>query len=872
MGLACLLPKMQLSDKNQAIENTKQTLNSQGAYSSLGESNKSYLTNVITLVQGQILHPGAKRSRSLDARETVGQNGYNTRTTCELGDGEMAHEKEKTQKNEKENKNKKENVDVNNQHSESIHESQTKSTHISDVQEKFVRGGSNISMERMKGKVNTYIQTTNFNVKMGNRVFNDCVNTQYKICLIGKVKSALLPIPMSLDTYAVSQRVSMSKILAAEFISYASRFSTYTADNSVMDLAAVVEQLAAIVAAYSAVGKVSWADATAHKQVNLVVLQQHAVTHIPSNHSVFVTSTRITRDRPSILSAIIAACTAVGSVVVTDILPTTINGREAIYLQSEDSELAYGAYHALQILGANYEASSAGDVYALALTRGMHRVLTVIGHTDEGGLMRDVLRTNCYVPSYGGISLEVENYNGLPEPASSRIESFRGLVDSILLTTAALVAECDPGFEIHGRLMPIAYGTDKKDPAEWARAHQTSLVGDMGRFSTFYITGLLYIFNISGNSGLAQKMLCSTVSTDAFRRKRHIQYKTLSPFYWIESTGIIAYPIPGVSCRSRYFGAYTFEDRVIEENPFMAEYNITNSYGNSYEVHSGYGNLRAHPLLLWLSMRQDDGLHHVKLAQANNNQFINIGPYIDRGDFLEGSDLESLHLGNMRWRYSDCAAPKPTEAMYIGKGVKLLYRHIYWASGAANLYESQLLSIPSPKELLNLEISIDVSRCMGIGITDSQSAYARIQRCMSNAYKIIETYLKGNRICETNIVPSTFVFGDVDHTPQNVIREIEKDRSDVNNGGYKEDVIDNYGGSDRKTHTTAFTNADIDRYVSDVNKSAQRGTTYVDKVNTVNSSKQTGNKEVSAINNPGACGPGPHIDGAPSDKPEGASL
>lgn len=855
-GLACLLPKMSLSDKNQTAENTIKHSNSPAAYSSLGESNKSHLTNVITLLKGDVLHPGVEKSKSLEARVTVGENGYGCSPLTADCDDEKSHG------NEKENTKTKENVDGTTLHSESTHESQGKSSHMQDVKNKFVRGGDNISIERKRGKVNTYVQTTNFNVKMGNRTFNDCVNTQYKICLIGKVKNALLPIPMSLDTYAVSQRVDMSKVLAAEFISYASRFSTFTADHSVMDLAAVVEQLAAIVAAYSAVGRVSWADATAGKRVNLVVLQQHAVTHIPSTHSVFVTSTRITRDRPSILSAIIAACAAVGSVVVTDLLPTTVNGREAIYLQSENAELAYGAYHALQVLGANYEASCAGDVYALAVTRGMHRVLTVIGHTDEGGLMRDVLRTNCYVPSYGGISLEVESYNGLPEPATSRIESFRGLVDSILLVTAALVAECDPGFEIHDRLMPIAYGSEKQTADEWSRAHQTSLVGDMGRFGTFYIQGLLHIFNISGNSGLAHKMLCSTVATESFRRKRHLQYRTLSPFYWIEPTGIIAYPIPGVSCRSPYFGAYTYENRRVEPNPMMYEYNITNSYGNSYEVHTGYGNLRAHPLLLWLSMRMNDGLHHIKLAQANNNQFINIGPYLDRAEFLDGCDFGQLHLANVRWRYSDCAAPKPTEAMYVGKAVKLLFNHITWHSGATNLYESVLNCIPSPRELENLEISIEVSRCMGIGVIDSQSNYARIQRCMNAAFKIIECHLKGKRIGETNIAPCTFVFGDVDHVPKNVHREVLKEGGGTCQGGFSEQVVNNYGGSNRDTHKVAFTPADVDRYVADVSKPTPRGTTYSGPASKGTSTAQsTGGAETT----PGGIA-------APSDKPEGASL
>ena len=143
-------------------------------------------------------------------------------------------------------------------------------------------------------------------------------------------------------------------------------------------------------------------------------------------------------------------------------LPIYARRKTCICAKYENANLAYNAYQVLCILGANYEASNGGDVFASAVTCGTHRVLSSIGHTDKGSHFRHVLRTGAHEVSYGGINLGSKIYGGMPSPISKKISIWKCLTHFILIGTAALVAEGDPDVFINGLLIPTCLSSDQQ--------------------------------------------------------------------------------------------------------------------------------------------------------------------------------------------------------------------------------------------------------------------------------------------------------------------------------------------------------------------------------------------------------------------------
>ncbi|KAL8449880.1 hypothetical protein Emed_002843 [Eimeria media] len=86
--------------------------------------------------------------------------------------------------------------------------------------------------------------------------------------------------------------------------------------------------------------------------------------------------------------ALVAACAMCGATVGSD---SFLNANSWM-----SSAFGYGLWRnildALRLLGAIYDRAGGGELFAFALAKGLHSVNTVVAHSDEGGLMRDILR------------------------------------------------------------------------------------------------------------------------------------------------------------------------------------------------------------------------------------------------------------------------------------------------------------------------------------------------------------------------------------------------------------------------------------------------------------------------------------------------
>lgn len=147
---------------------------------------------------------------------------------------------------------------------------------------------------------------------------------------------------------------------------------------------------------------------------------------------------------PNVLPNLIAAITDEGT-VATDYLSIDASNNRPIIPHVNKHAFSQACVDALRILGGNFKQAGAGDLFALGVTRSIHQVLTVVGHTDEGAIMRDVFRQGAFAISHGGIHFGMHEYTGIPTLRTSSVSAACGLVDSVALKIAALVAHCDPG-------------------------------------------------------------------------------------------------------------------------------------------------------------------------------------------------------------------------------------------------------------------------------------------------------------------------------------------------------------------------------------------------------------------------------------------
>lgn len=96
---------------------------------------------------------------------------------------------------------------------------------------------------------------------------------------------------------------------------------------------------------------------------------------------------------PTTLAVLIGAISGAGGHVVTDTLQVDVDGSTTVPM-AVGAQLPIAIVAALRILETNYAQCDSGDVFAY--TKGIHFVLSVVGYTDEGGYVRDVVLKPVY--------------------------------------------------------------------------------------------------------------------------------------------------------------------------------------------------------------------------------------------------------------------------------------------------------------------------------------------------------------------------------------------------------------------------------------------------------------------------------------------
>nr|AHK06415.1 capsid protein [Leishmania RNA virus 2] len=260
---------------------------------------------------------------------------------------------------------------------------------------------------------------------------------------------------------------------------------------------------------------------------------------------------------------------------------------------------------------------------ALALTAGLHSVMTVVAHSDEGGFMRDVLRSLHYGPAKGIVVADPHRTvnHALPvlmyEPTWDAI---CGMWDYVTVATAGLVHLSDPCELIAHDIYPTIITAPDDN---LVRAMESRLEAALPAFASNYIHNLAMFMGVGGDQcGRAADTLieagvyvCSLSGTDA---NRHVLKGTMAPWFWVESTGLFrdlsCFNVPGLTAG---YGPQAIYGSVVTL-PGMQACEYTGSRGSYDYYNVGWTSLRKHPLLVLANNKVGDGIAHVQVGREAN--------------------------------------------------------------------------------------------------------------------------------------------------------------------------------------------------------------------------------------------------------------
>nr|QFX68258.1 coat protein [Bipolaris maydis victorivirus 2] len=522
----------------------------------------------------------------------------------------------------------------------------------------------------------------------------------------GRLNDALGPHPDEAVPVDASVRINAAE--AANFEGYARRYSNFSPQWAMMDLAGIAERLAKSVAAQSIFGGVNVANVRAGLPVRVVALGTLDSPQTASNSSVFIPRTVDTVGNDHVFAVLVAAANGEGAAVTTDVLRLDANTNEPIIPAVSGHSLGTACVEALRIVGANMEASGAGDVFAYAVTRGIHAIVSVVGHTDEGGYMRELLRYGRFRTPYGGINQALRDYPALPAAGSLSASTMSAWVDAIALKTAAIVAHCDPTVTATGGVYPTIFtaaagdvsppGTDEGDTVADAdgRAIGRQIAGDLGRFSPLYMGGLNRIFGLQTNSQVAEAHFCSVAGAYLSNNvDRHLRHKTVAPYFWIEPTSLIDVNFLGTPAEAAGFGSLATPGETAHIPTFERHRELDRGRNANFPTVAFKLRSARTSGLIAAHAAAPEPLAHLKLYQFDEDSIVLAGDQGPTNGNVRVKHAAADPLSSYLWVRGQSAIPAPAEFVNIQGSYAAKYMNVDWS----NDFDGTVTDLPEAWEL-----------------------------------------------------------------------------------------------------------------------------------------------------------------------------
>lgn len=455
-------------------------------------------------------------------------------------------------------------------------------------------------------------------------------------------------------------------------------------DYDVVDFGGVICRLGGALAYYSIHGTLSTGTLRSARPLKIRSLDV-VTTSIFGSGDVLVPSNASFEYGKGAFVALVNAICGEGGSVLTDIVCVNPNTNAALVPTVANSTLAEGCVNALRVLLNLYAQSGASALAAFCLAKGVTSVLSVAGHSDEGGYIRDVLRNNKFALPHGGIMTGgVNAYMNFPVMHELSFSGFQTLVDAIALRTAGASSLCDPLVDINGLKFPTTYtsrgdiaaaGADTDDLAE---AEQRHLKLDMARNSGLFCSNYARALGrhlLGDDSGHEQVTpILNTLFWAEAERDGHNQHVTgavVVPYYWVEPTSLFTHRDDSLATNEGY--GIMAGTQVQETLPAYPDAKVLNDNGDSAYVIYTHRSARTVPAIVHMNYHRGGGLGSLIPWQVMVNEVALVGKGQTEdnplGDTMEEALLASKSMDAYLWRHSATTIPSPAEFMVISGSI-----------------------------------------------------------------------------------------------------------------------------------------------------------------------------------------------------------
>lgn len=534
-------------------------------------------------------------------------------------------------------------------------------------------------------------------------------------------------------------RFPTSSVVSDTVSGLARKYSNFAGRFEFCSLASVVQRLASGLAAWTLYGGVTSADLRGGDAFAIYGLG--TLSAPVSSHDNYVFIPRLVDDvvAPNVLSILASAVIGCGGTVITDVLSVDLVDRTPFVSEVDNVSFPRACVDALRVLGSNFAAANAGDQFAVAFTTGLHNTLTVVGHTDEGGVIRDMFRRAQYSPPFGCIHCGLADYMGIPGLVSNNVASVSGYVDAIALATAGLVAHCDPGMVFDGEWVPtLLVGTgfddDVQEPGAntpgtpaMADANRGQLIEGFSKFARLYVIGLSKMFGFVVAESDAVSWLAAKVSL-LDNNNRHLRYPSVSPYFWIEPTSLIPHDFLGSPVELNGFGSRATVS-VKRELPAFENVHSVRLAEQMFSEHLiKFRTARACNFLYHFGGHMRNGLGAVVPLQLDVARVAQPGP--DAIPLVRDRLVQGAPFSSYLWARGQSPFPAPGEFYNLAFTMGIRFRHLQVDYNTGG-YQSEHL--PSPHEVASLLIGFDVGVPTGLNNGASNSASSDARRARTRA-------------------------------------------------------------------------------------------------------------------------------------------
>lgn len=587
-----------------------------------------------------------------------------------------------------------------------------------------------------EGENRRYVSEVAMNTTLGNLPDTSSKSILFEIGLRTTRWNDLLK-KTSMESQMFSQTIRTSELISNEFVKFHSKNTNFVGVYDFMDLSAIGYLLAKSIGKFVNSGTLTTQEMRQGAPINIRALNTASEPITASDSAVLIPRSTSTIAAPGTWCALMTAANAYGSTVYTDNLQLDANYAPIISDYS-NADLAIGCYHGLRVLMSMYDHVQAGSVMALAITKGFHCMNSVVGHTDEGGIMRDVLRNGDYRQPYGGISFDlIRNYTALPLPNVESLSQITVVCDTILLTTAAAVAVSDPCICIEGRYYPSVFSSslekkvDENEKDYYKRLAidiSNKVGGNSTKFAENYVRAISEIFGCTDVHREALNYLNNAFFSISGKELRHCGSKTVCPYFWIEPTSLLS--VDGGVASSNGYGPIcdVGKETVVDALPKVR---ITVSEGIRSMIAYEHRTARTVPLLLFLNNHLKDGL-----ANWFPMNFDDAKMFLKGGQRAPDESRDKREdIANYLWGRGQSQLCAPAELGYIGKYLGCLITH----SGIDDDFTIIKNHMLSSNELLDAKITMVASKPFRVNDGKLVDRPREIRRHRTSAIRALES-------------------------------------------------------------------------------------------------------------------------------------